>query len=330
MNRSFYFVAAFVLFAAGCSDNAYKKTKSGLEYKIFGGSGNTAVKYGNTIKITVASYYRDSILATPYDTLPQYVDIDSMRLPPDYLKIFSAAKKGDSIITRLSVDSAMKMGQVPPFAKKGNYLGFRVKVLDIITDSALAVSQKKESMHQMMRVDSQMRIEQKAKDDKILSDRIVRDHVTAVKTAKGTYVEIKNPGEGMAIDSGKAVTVNYKGMTLEGKIFDQSYDSSGKPVKPYTFIIGQRSAIEGWDDGIRMFKKGGSGRLFVPSSLAYGPRGAGGDIKPNESLIFDVEIVDVTNGDQYRKKMEEQNKLMQQMQNMRRQQPPPQGQGQPR
>jgi FKBP-type peptidyl-prolyl cis-trans isomerase len=123
----------------------------------------------------------------------------------------------------------------------------------------------------------------------------------------------------MAIDSGKAVTVNYKGMTMDGKIFDQSYDSSGKPTKPYTFLVGERGAIEGMDDGIRLFKKGGSGRLFIPSVLGYGPRGAGGEIKPNESLIFEVQVVDVNNGDDYRVKMEAQNRMMRQMQEMQRQ-----------
>ena len=231
------------------------------------------------------------------------------------------------------VDSAMKLGQVPPFAKKGNFLGFRMKILDVITDSATAVSQKTQAINRMMAVDSIMRVNQKITDDKTLSDRISKENITAVKTAKGTYVEIKNPGTGAAIDSGKAISVLYKGMTLDGKVFDQSYDSSGKPTKPFTFVIGQRGAIEGWEDGIRMFKNGGSGRLFIPSSLAYGPRGAGADIKPNESLMFEIQVVDVMSAEQYRKQMEAQNRLMQQQQMMQQQQQiqqQPQPQEQPR
>ena len=316
MNRSFFLMAAILLFAAGCTNNAYIKGKSGLEYKIFRGDNDTPIKVGNAIKFTLQSFYKDSILATPYDSIPQIVEIDSTRLPPDYLKIFIAAKKGDSIITRLLVDSAMKAGQVPPFAKKGNYLGFRIKIHDVITDSSKIVLEKKEVMRHMMAVDSLMTANQKIKDDKILKDKLAKENITAVKTEKGTYVEIINPGEGASIDSGKAVTVNYKGMTLDGKIFDQSYDSSGKPTKPYTFLVGERGAIEGWDDGIRMFKKGGSGKLFIPSGLAYGARGAGADIKPNEPLMFEIQVVDVNNGEEYRKKMEAQNRMMQQMQQM--------------
>jgi len=320
MNRSIYLMAAMIIFAVGCTNNAYKKTKSGLEYKIFRGDNDTPVKYGDAVKFTLQSFYKDSILSTPYDSVPQLVDIDSLRLPPDYLKIFKEAKKGDSIVTKILVDSAMKFGQVPPFAKKGQYLGFRIKIYDVITDSSKIISEKKAVMHRMMAVDSIMTATQKVKDDKILKDKLAKDNITAVKTEKGTYVEIKNPGAGEPIDSGKAVTVNYKGMTLDGKVFDQSYDSSGKPTKPYTFLVGERGAIEGWDDGIRMFKKGGSGRLFIPSALAYGARGAGTDIKPNESLVFEIQVVDVKNGDEYRKKMEAQNRMMQQMQQMQRQQ----------
>ena len=174
-------------------------------------------------------------------------------------------------------------------------------------------------MNTVTRVDSIKRADQKVKDDKILSDYIAKQNLKAVKTEKGTYVVIENPGQGEAIDSGKAVTVNYIGKTLEGVEFDKSYDSSGKPIKPYTFIIGQRGPIEGWDDGIRLFKKGGKGKLFVPSTLAYGPRGAGGEIKPNESLMFDIDIVDVTNGEAYRKQMEAQSKAMRQLQQMQQQ-----------
>jgi FKBP-type peptidyl-prolyl cis-trans isomerase len=59
-------------------------------------------------------------------------------------------------------------------------------------------------------------------------------------------------------------------------------------------MIGSTGSIAGWDDGLRLFKKGGKGRLYIPSSMAYGKQGAPPRIKPNENLIFDVEIVDVT------------------------------------
>ena len=147
-------------------------------------------------------------------------------------------------------------------------------------------------MQSIRRIDSLSTIKQKTTDDKTLSDYLAKNNIKATKTEKGTYVEIQNPGEGIAIDSGKGITVDYKGMTLDGKIFDQSYDAaSGKSVKPYTFVIDQRGAIQGWSDGLVYFKKGGKGRLFIPSYLAYGPRGAGADIKPPTPHMFEVSFV---------------------------------------
>lgn len=331
MNRSIYLMAAIVIMAAGCKSKDFTKTKTGLEYKTFGGDG-TEIKYGNAVKFSVVSYYADSLLRTPYDSLPQFIDIDSSKLPPDYVKIFLQARKGDSVVTRMLVDSAMKLGQLPPYARKGKFIGFRMKIWDVIADSAVAVKAKTDAVNNMMRADSLIRLKQKETDDNILSQRLTKDGVTSTKTAKGVYVEIKNAGTGEAIDSGKAVTVNYKGMTLDGKIFDQSYDSAGNPTKPYTFVVGQRGgSIEGMDDGIRLLKKGGSGRLFIPSGLGYGPRGAGADIGPNSPLIFEVTVTDVSSGEEYRKKMmaERQKMMMQQQmqEQMQQQQNPQAGQG---
>jgi hypothetical protein len=67
------------------------------------------------------------------------------------------------------------------------------------------------------------------------------------------------------------------------------------------------------------FKKGGKGRLFIPSARAYGSRGAGGDIKPNTPIMFEITIADVLTKAQYQKEMEQQQKMMQLQQQMQQQ-----------
>lgn len=309
----------------GCTEKFKKQSKSALEYKIIGGNGDKQIKYGDAVKFTAVGYYRDSLIPTPYDTIAQFLDVDSLKLPPDYLQVFKMAKKGDSIITRILVDSAMKLGQLPPFAKKGNYLGFRIKILDVTSDPVLAAAQKEAATKRLGVIDSLVKLKQKSKDDSILAAMISQQKINTVKSPKGVYVEIQNPGQGALIDSGKQVTVNYKGMTLNGKIFDQSYDANGKPLKPFSFAVGQHAVIEGWDDAIKLFKKGGKGRLFIPSTLGYGSRGAGAGIKPNENLIFEISIEDVMTSEQYQKMMAAKQKAMPQGQG---QQQLPQGQGQ--
>lgn len=64
-------------------------------------------------------------------------------------------------------------------------------------------------------------------------------------------------------------------------------------MEPFSFLAGQQGAIQGMLEGVTAFNKGGKGRLFIPSSMGYGPQGSPPAIKPNENLIFDIEIVDV-------------------------------------
>ncbi len=311
MNKSLSLAAfAILLFAAGCKEQNFKKSKSGrMEYKIIGGNGEP-VKYGNAIKFQAFSFYDDSLMSTPFDTIVQIIEIDSTKLPADYVQIFTSAAKGDSIITRTSTDSIAKFGPLPPYAKKGNYLGYRFKIIDIVTDPSKVAAIRNTSMESMRKIDSISTEKQKAIDDSTLNAYLSKNNIKATKTPKGTYVEIITPGEGVAIDSGKAVTVDYRGMTLQGNEFDSSYDSTGKSVKPFTFLVGQRGSIEGMSDGITYFKKGGKGKLFIPSYLAYGSRGAGADIQPNTPIMFDVSVVDVLTKDQYQAKMQEQQQKM--------------------
>ncbi|MCK5103577.1 MAG: FKBP-type peptidyl-prolyl cis-trans isomerase, partial [Cyclobacteriaceae bacterium] len=76
---------------------------------------------------------------------------------------------------------------------------------------------------------------------------------------------------------------------LDGTKFDSSLDRN----QPFDFKIGVGGVIMGWDIGIPLLKKGGKGTLYIPSPLAYGEQGAGGIIKPNSVLKFDVELIDI-------------------------------------
>lgn len=315
MNKSLSLAAvAIIIFAAGCKDQNFKKIKGSklsLEYKIIDGDGSEPVKYGNAIQFKAYYYYNDSLMSTPFDTVSQVIEMDSTKLPKEYIDIFTSAKKGDSIITRTLTDSIEKFSPLPPFAKKGNYLGYHFRITDVITDMSKVAALKSETMENMRKVDSISTEKQKSIDDKTISDYLAKNNIKATKTPKGTYVEIITPGDGPSVDSGKAVTVDYKGMTLAGKEFDSSYDSTGKSIKPFTFVVGQRGSIEGFGDGLVYFKKGGKGRLFIPSNLAYGSRGSGPDIGPNTPLMFEVNVLDVSTQDAYRSKMEAQQKMMQ-------------------
>lgn len=116
----------------------------------------------------------------------------------------------------------------------------------------------------------------------------------AVAETKGeTVTELKiedlKIGTGIEAVDGKKVTVDYVGILTDGKKFDSSYDRK----TPFTFNLGKGEVIKGWDDGVVGMKVGGKRKLTIPSSLGYGERGAGADIPPNSTLIFEVELLKV-------------------------------------
>ena len=86
----------------------------------------------------------------------------------------------------------------------------------------------------------------------------------------------------------------YYGYTLDGQKFDANMDKNYTPTgNPFTFNLGTHMVIAGWDEGIQLLNKGCGATLYLPSGLAYGPRG-NGPIKPNAVLAFDVEVVSMS------------------------------------
>ena len=97
-------------------------------------------------------------------------------------------------------------------------------------------------------------------------------------------------GDGAEAKSGDTVSVHYVGVAHStGEEFDASYNR-GTPLQ---FRLGTGQVISGWDQGVQGMKVGGRRRLVIPPHLAYGDRGAGGVIKPGETLIFVVDLIDV-------------------------------------
>lgn len=97
-------------------------------------------------------------------------------------------------------------------------------------------------------------------------------------------------GEGEEAVAGKVVEVHYVGVSWStGEEFDASWDRGGT----FKFGLGKGDVIPGWDQGVQGMRVGGRRRLTIPPDLAYGPRGAGGVIKPNETLVFVVDLLGV-------------------------------------
>jgi FKBP-type peptidyl-prolyl cis-trans isomerase FklB len=108
-----------------------------------------------------------------------------------------------------------------------------------------------------------------------------------IVTPSGLQFELISEGSGEMPGIADTVLVHYQGADIYGNIFDSTYDY-GEPLE-----IPLDRVIPGWSEGLRMMREGSKARLFIPSDLAYGERGAGGIIAPYSVLVFEVELLEI-------------------------------------
>ena len=114
-----------------------------------------------------------------------------------------------------------------------------------------------------------------------------------VTTPSGLRIIDVKLGNGPVPQAGQTVTVNYTGWLFvdgkKGKKFDSSLDRG----EPFSFTFGQGQVIKGWDEGLATMHVGGKRTLIIPPDLGYGASGAGGDIPPGATLMFDIDLLGV-------------------------------------
>ena len=108
------------------------------------------------------------------------------------------------------------------------------------------------------------------------------------RSSTGLYTQDLVEGTGLAAREGHVVTVHYTGWLPTGDKFDSSVDRG----EPYSFQLGSRQVISGWEEGVQGLRIDGVRRLVIPPDLAYGARGRPG-IPPNAYLVFEVELLDI-------------------------------------
>jgi FKBP-type peptidyl-prolyl cis-trans isomerase len=332
MKQLFYLVITSMIFLSSCTEST-KKFKDGTEYKIISDGKGQKIVNGNFIEVEILKKYKDSVLYDSREMMPQFGLYDTAQFPPLFKEIFKKIRVGDSVFTKNLVDSIYKTGNMPPFAKKGEYETTTYKFVNVFTtkeqtDSAynkwlpIAKVRSAKKMTEQIQKDLKTNEPQLKADDKILSDYIAAHKLTAVKAPWGTFVALTNPGTGENLNDSSIAVVNYTGKTLVDSVFDSNTDPKFGHKQPINVDLAQiGSVILGWTDGLKQMKKGSKGMLLIPSSLAYGKNGQGDKIKSNENLIFDVEVIDVLTPAQYQaQQMEQQKKMMETQQKMQQQQ----------
>jgi FKBP-type peptidyl-prolyl cis-trans isomerase len=283
--NSFLFALLGILLLVSCDNHGLNKTKSGLLYKIISDGKNPVVKRGQFIKLSFSqkiSGSKDSVLFTSDSSMPAFVPIDSVS-PNSFspLEVFPLLRKGDSAVVIQLGDSILRKSPQPiPFIHKKDKIILTLRVEDVFDNEEL-VKKNRDSLLVGFHAKQTQQVEKYLKEH----------NIQATKTTKGTFVEIKTPGEGPVIDSGKQVAVIYTGRLFpSGKVFETNDKEDGQPIK---FVVGSHRIIPGWEDGVRLLKKGSTATLYIPAFLAYDQQ-IGPGKKQFENLIFDVKIVDVT------------------------------------
>jgi FKBP-type peptidyl-prolyl cis-trans isomerase len=311
-NRALSLFAGISLIILASCTSGFKKGDGGYEYQIVSKNNDAAkLSYGRFIQFHLKQEYKndgvDTLLGDTREYMARFKAVDSLAFPPAYLKILQKAAKGDSIVMKISIDSAYNQPdlRIQPFMKQGGLIYTTIKIVDVYkneyeADSAerreFAANQFKIYTKNLQNVERAVEKNRKQieSDSKSIQAYLDKNHISYIKGKWGTFIVVHDPGSGEKINYNNVVAVNYTGKTFdEGKIFnsnvDPKYEDNNGPYEVTMSRVGD--VIPGWADALIQLNNGAKATLYIPSSLAYGKKGALPLIKPNENIIFDIEVV---------------------------------------
>jgi len=287
-----FIVALMAVVMTACGQKEFVTTETGLEYaKVRTGSGEKP-NDGDFLMMNVTySDANGNVMFSSADrggALPlNYVD-SVFANNGSLEEAFKLCEKGDSLILKIpaSIIFAESFRRPVPDSIPGESLiTVNLGVENIFTQDEFQAYRAEQSQKARAKAEEDSKA-QVAIDAKIIEDYLTENGIEAQSTEEGLRYVITQEGSGEKPAVGTSVVVNYTGKLLDGTEFDSNTTGG------FSFPLGQGRVIKGWDIGIALLSKGGKATLYIPSSLAYGSRGAGGSIAPNMVLMFDVELVD--------------------------------------
>lgn len=282
----------FIALAINAAAQApFKKTSKGSLYEIYTPNAGTKIKMDDIVTFHVVQKTdKDSILFSSYANGSAM----QVKVQPqgDLMDVLPLLTVKDSALVKMSVDTLFKGSEarIPAFLSKGSFVSFIIKIERVQSlDEAIA--------------ERKVLIESYAAKETADREKYIADKKMVLKTTpSGLKYNITVPSIKRKPIIGDSVWVNYTGRTLDGKVFDSSVEADakkaglnqpGRAYEPINFKLGTGMVIPGWDEGIALLGEGAKATFVIPSNLAYADRGAGEDIKPFNTLIFDVQLVKV-------------------------------------
>jgi FKBP-type peptidyl-prolyl cis-trans isomerase FkpA len=295
-------LALSVIFAA-CQSVEFRKSSGGVPYKIFSSKKGDSVRAGTVVKYEVIQKIKDSILYSSYQRKhPEYFQVRPITEKGTYANIkgtveevISKAKEGDSIYLAQATDSLIKENPQQTTFKKGQQLVTTIRIekvykteaeanADYMKEQASGYEENKKQGLESFKKDTAAQASIQ-RDDKVIEEYLKQHNIQAQKNEWGLYIETLTPGQGPKPKFGQYSNVNYKGMNLAGEPFDQGT----MPVQ-----VGVSQVVYGFMEGVSQLSKGEKARIYIPSMLGYGPQGSPPRIQPNEILIFELQVLDIT------------------------------------
>lgn len=294
MRVNLFIAVAFVaLLFAGCQEEK-KVTPSGYEYIVHTQSGGGAPNPGDYVYFHAQMRNQDSVLYASRDYGQEpFLQIPTAetpgRTPSPVEEVLRFMSVGDSVTVIINLDT---IPNKPPGFEDAKEMYYDVVLMNIKNETTFQQDATAEREKQRVeREDAQARLPEITENVTSIINQYnagaLNDQLKS--TEAGLKYLVTEEGSGKQAAPGKLVRVHYYGALPDGAMFDNSFTQGA----PFAFTLGQGSVIQGWDEGIPMFKEGGKGFLFIPASLGYGEAGSPPVIPGGSELIFYIELVKV-------------------------------------
>jgi FKBP-type peptidyl-prolyl cis-trans isomerase FkpA len=285
------FICSFIF--GNCNQETRYHTETGLVYRIVSSPGkDSTARMGNTVKLHYIQKAGDSIMENNFDKMPLY-----WMVMPHYgnrynpLETFDyGLKEGDSLVITQRIDSMLKkhiLDSLPKYLKPTDEWVTYMKVEKVFRNDSLLEMDK---LKEQKKVDEAQAIA----GDQRIRDYLKENHINAVKTDGGVYVQIIEQGTGAQIDTGKRVGVKYDFVNqTTKKLFDTNRDKSFRHGDTLTFKVGSRFMIKAVDQSMKLLKEGSHAKMFIPTMMAFGSRPPKGNLRAYDDLMFEVWVLKV-------------------------------------
>jgi FKBP-type peptidyl-prolyl cis-trans isomerase len=278
-------IALVVVAALGFACSKYpgfKKDNTGLYYKFYVvNKKEIKPQIGDIVELTYTLRIQDSVLI---DNVLIYDQIVESLFSGDVYAALQKMHLADSATFIMNGDTFFHyfMGQPFPFEKKDLY--FDIKLNKITLKEEYEQQQREQEMQR-----EEMIEQARFSEDSLIKDYVDKNQIKVKPTTSGLYFVKNVSGKGKMVKNGSKIKVHYTGKLLDGTVFDSSVER-GEPID---LTAGAGMVIPGWEEALLLMRTGDKAIVLIPSSLAYGSRGAGYAIPPYTPIVFDMEIISV-------------------------------------